>query len=88
MRDVFYLDSLGKDVSPFAPRVNMLGKQNFLNICLPIYYTGESLEPSTLKDGYLYPYLAKGCLGILCLGFLFKSRFRSLRNLRCAFISE
>jgi hypothetical protein len=59
MRDVFYLDSLGRDVSPFAPRLNMLGKQNFLNICLPIYYTGVRKTRQASKDGYLYSSLER-----------------------------
>jgi hypothetical protein len=38
MRDVFYMDSLGKEVSPFSPWM-CYGTLRFRNICLPIYNT-------------------------------------------------
>ena len=62
--------------------------RRFLHICLPIYSNMVRKTRQPLLDEYLYPYFAKGCLGTLCLGFRFRSRLRSLRNLRCFLISE
>jgi len=58
-------------VSPFAPRVNMLGKQNLLNICLPIYYTGGALKPSTLRRWVFIPIFGEGMLRNSMLGIPF-----------------
>ena len=38
MRDVFYMDSLGKEVSPFSPWIRYRTLR-FRNICLLIYNT-------------------------------------------------
>jgi hypothetical protein len=66
----------------------MLGKHNaFVTFVYLFIIAGPLLFRQALKDEYLCLFL-RGCLGTLCLGFLFKSRLRSLRNLRCFLISE